>query len=534
MGFSMFLLVLYILISISLFFLFPKAEVPAVKGLIPGVNFIEWCKLIGRKPMHAIFLLIPIVNIFIFATMAVDLVRSFKKYSLGDSALAIIATPFYFAYLGLSPKEKYDGPTRIKEKEYIDELEAARESGSKRKVKKLESNNPYHKTVFREWVEAIVFAVFAAAFIRMFLIEAYVIPTPSMEGSLLTGDFLFVSKATYGIRLPETVAMVPLLHNRIPRLNRESYLEKPRLGYKRLPGFKKVDRHDPVVFNYPEGDSVYVMPGRTWSVYDVRRNAVPEPYLSRINSGRERLVTRPQDKMDHYIKRCIAVAGDSLEIRERTVYINGKETAYPEHVQFLHTITNPGGTISTRNFEDLGISPDDIVSQEGNSMLVYLGKNAAEKMRTMDANLEVEVFEFGELYDKPGTVFPNDAENFGEWTRDNYGPIYIPKAGETAKLTPENMALYHRLISVYEDNEVELRDGQVFINGEATDEYTFKQDYYWMMGDNRHNSEDSRIWGFVPETHIVGRPLVIWFSTKNGSIGNGVRWKRIFKNAAKS
>jgi signal peptidase I len=534
MGFLLFLLVSYILLSISLYFLFPKAEVAAVKGLIPGVNFVEWCKLIGRKPLHALLLLVPIVNIFIYAGMAVDMVRSFKKYTLADSALAIIAAPFYFFYLAFSPKESYDGPTREKEQAYAEKLEAAREKGRKREIQKLEDNNPYHKSVFREWVEAIVFAVFAAAFIRMFLIEAYVIPTPSMEGSLLTGDFLFVSKATYGIRLPETVAMVPLLHNRIPRLNRESYLERPKLEYRRLPGIKKVEKHDPVVFNYPEGDSVYVMPGRTWSVYDVRRGAVPEPYLSRIESGKERLVTRPRDKMDHYIKRCIAVAGDSLEIRDRTVYINGEETTPPEHVQFLHTIVNPSGRINTQNFDRFGISPDDIAQQEGNTMLVYLGSKAAEEMRQLDPSLQIVPFEFGEVYDQPGTVFPHNAELFGDWDRDNYGPIYIPKAGVTTRLTPENLAMYERLIRVYEDNELEIRDGKVFINGKETDEYTFQQDYYWMMGDNRHNSEDSRIWGFVPETHIVGRPLIIWFSTKNGSIGNGVRWNRIFKNAAKS
>lgn len=534
MGFLLFLLVSYILLSISLYFLFPRAEVAAVKGLIPGVNFVEWCKLIGRKPIHALLLLVPIVNIFIFAGMAVDMVRSFQRYSLLDATLAVIGAPFYFFFLAFSPEQKYDGPTRIKEQAYAEQLEAARASGNQRKIQKLVANNPYHKSPLREWVEAIVFAVFAAAFIRMFLIEAYVIPTPSMEGSLLTGDFLFVSKATYGVRMPETIAMIPLLHNRIPRLNRESYLKRPSLNYHRLPGVKKVERHDPVVFNYPEGDSVYVMPGRTWSIYDVRRGGVPGAYLSRIESGREPLVTRPRDKMDHYIKRCIAVAGDSLEIRDRVVYINGAATTAPEEVQFLHTIVNPAGAINSRNFDRFGISPDDIVQQEGNTMLVYLGVKAANEMQQLDAGLQIQPFEFGQIYDQPGTVFPHDAVHFGEWTRDNYGPIYIPRAGTTTPLTPENISLYERVIQVYEGNDLQVRDGKIYINGEQTDEYTFQQDYYWMMGDNRHNSEDSRIWGFVPETHIVGRPLLIWFSTENGSISNGIRWERIFKNAARS
>ena len=303
MGFSLFLLVFYLLVSASLFFLFPKAGVEGWKGLVPGLNFVEWCKLVGRKPLHAIWLLVPIVNIFIFAGLAVDMVRSFKKYELWHSAVAIVATPIAFLYLAFSDKEKYDAPTRSQEKAYYDEIQQAKAAGKKRQLKKLEDNNPYHKSVFREWVEAIVFAVFAAAFIRMFLIEAYVIPTPSMEGSLMTGDFLFVSKATYGIRLPQTIAMIPLLHNRVPGINRESYLEKPSLKYKRLPGLKEIERNDPVVFNYPEGDSVYIFPVRTWSIHDFRRGQIPSLYANQIQSGSVPLVTRPTDKMDHYFER---------------------------------------------------------------------------------------------------------------------------------------------------------------------------------------------------------------------------------------
>jgi len=533
MGFSLFLLVFYLLVSISLFLLFPKAGVAAWKGLVPGLNFVEWCKLIGRKPAHALFLLFPIVNIFIFAGMAVDMVRSFKKYALWHSALAVVITPIAFAYLGLSKEEKYDEPTRAKEQAYADQLNEAREGGKKRQLAKLEKNNPYRKSASREWVEAIVFAVFAAAFIRMFLIEAYVIPTPSMEGSLLVGDFLFVSKADYGVRLPQTVAMIPLLHNRIPGLNRESYLKKPQLKYKRLPGLKKVERNDPVVFNYPEGDSVYVMPGRTWSVYDARRNAVSEPYATQIRSGRVSLTTRPIDKMDHYIKRCIGVAGDSLEIRNRVVYINGEIAEAPEYIQFLYELTNPSGPISTRNFSDIGISNEDIASNQGNYMILHLSAKQADQLSQMDPNMTVTPFEYGEKYDTPGTVFPHDGTTYPTWNRDNYGPIYIPKEGDVLKLTPQTINQYRRLIEVYEDNDLVINGDQYTINGEATSEYTVQQDYYWMMGDNRHNSEDSRIWGYVPETHVVGRPVIIWFSTKDGSIAKGIRWKRLFKGASK-
>ncbi|MEL6988717.1 MAG: DUF5684 domain-containing protein [Bacteroidota bacterium] len=224
-----FLIILYLLTSASLYFVFPKADVPAWKALVPGLNFVEWCKLIGRPGWWAALLLIPIVNIFIFAGMAVDLVRSFGKLQFVHSAAAVIFAPGIFSWLGFQKDEKYNGPILNQEKDYFKSIEEAKEKGEDYKVKKLVANNPYKKSGGREWAESIIFAVFAAAFIRMFLIEAYVIPTPSMEGSLLVGDFLFVSKAHYGIRPPMTVAMIPLLHNTIPLVGSESYLKKPSL-----------------------------------------------------------------------------------------------------------------------------------------------------------------------------------------------------------------------------------------------------------------------------------------------------------------
>ncbi|MEO0340381.1 MAG: signal peptidase I [Bacteroidota bacterium] len=534
MGFALFVLVLYVLVSISLFFLFPKTGVEGWKGLVPGLNFAEWCKVVGRKPLHALFLLIPIVNIFIFAGLAIDMVRSFKKYELWHSAVALVLTPVAFLYLAFNKDEKYDGPTRDKEEAYLSQLDEAKKKGNKRQIKKLEDNNPYYKSPMREWIEAIVFAVFAAAFIRMFLIEAYVIPTPSMEGSLNTGDFLFVSKATYGIRLPQTIAMIPLLHNRIPRLGMESYLERPSLEYRRLPGLKEVEVNDPVVFNYPEGDSVYIFPVRSWSIYDYRRGQIPQPYASQIASGAAKLVTRPMDKMDHYIKRCVAAAGDSLEIRDGAIILNGAQVEWPKNVQFLHTISNTaGGTINNRNFEKMGISEGDFAGNSPNGPVYHLSFQQAEKIKQSDPNIVVQKFPYGEQSDAPGLVFPHDAENYPDWNRDNYGPIYIPKKGTTVKLTPKTINFYRRIIDVYEENDIQVSGDKYIINGQETDEYTFQQNYYWMMGDNRHNSEDSRFWGPVPEKNIVGRPLVIWFSTKDGSIGKGINWNRIFKNASK-
>ncbi len=530
MGFLLFLIIGYILLSISLYFLFPKAGVAGWKGLVPGLNFVEWCKIIGRKGAHAAWLLFPIVNIFVYAGMAIDMVRSFRHYSFWDSVLAVLFAPFYFFYLAFKAEETYDGPTLIKEQEYKAQIEEAKANNETRKLRKLQQNNPYHKNQTREWAEAVIFAVFAAAFIRMFLIEAYVIPTSSMEGSLLVGDFLFVSKAHYGIRTPQTVAMLPLLHNRAPVINSESYLEKPSLPYYRLPALEGIDRNDPIVFNYPEGDSVYIFPNRTWSIHDYRRGAIPPTQARIIKAGNKELVTRPMDKKDHYIKRVIAVGGDSLQIIDRQVYINGKPADNPKHLQYMYMVTFPSAGVNTTQFSDWGISREDLIAQQGNtSYVMVLSDEQKEKIQSLDASITIEPMDMGRLDTNPNKLFPHDPENFPGWTVDNYGPIYVPEAGATVKVSPENISLYRRAIETYENNDLEVRNGKIFINGEETDEYTFKMDYYWAMGDNRHNSEDSRVWGFVPADHIVGKPVIIWFSTKEGSLANGINWSRLFK-----
>ena len=517
MSIFIFLIVSYILLSISLYLLFPKAGVAAVKGLIPGVNFAEWCKLIGRKPAYALWLLFPIVNIFIYCGMAVDLVRSFDKLRFRDSALAVIYAPAIFTAIALSKKDKYVSPILPREEAYKNQIQEAITANKPRQLEKLVKSNPFRKSQIREWTEAIVFAVFAAAFIRMFLLEAYKIPTPSMEGSLLVGDFLFVSKAHYGIRTPMTVAMFPLLHNTIPVIGSESYLEKPSLPYFRLPALESIDRNEPIVFNWPVGDSVYLSPSRSYTAYQVKTN--PE---AKRDVGDAKLITRPIDKKDHYIKRCIAIAGDSLEVRDRQVYINGVAVKNPKHMQLMYQIQSEG--LNWQKVEEMGIQVP-----QNKIVPFYLDEGQVEALKKMDPNIRIEHFD---MTPYSSGLFPHDPQHYN-WSIDNYGPIYIPKKGATVALTPATIALYRRVIDVYENNDYKEENGQYIINGVPSTTYTFKQDYFWAMGDNRHNSEDSRAWGFVPHDHIVGKPLFIWFSTKNGSMSNGINWSRIFTSAYK-
>jgi signal peptidase I len=513
-----FLIVSYILLSVSLYLLFPKAGVPAVKGLIPGVNFVEWCKLIGRKPSYALWLLFPVVNIFIYCGMAVDLVRSFNKLKFIHSAIAVIYAPAIFTAIALNKEDKYAGPILPREAEYKRQIAEALRSNKPRQVEKLVKANPYHKSAMREWAEAIVFAVFAAAFIRMFILEAYKIPTPSMEGSLLVGDFLFVSKAHYGIRTPMTVAMFPLLHNTVPFFGGESYVEKPSLPYFRLPALETIDRNEPIVFNWPVGDSVYLSPTRSYTAQQVRTSKE-----AARDVGNAKLVTRPIDKKDHYIKRCIAIGGDSLEIRDRQVYINGVAAENPKNMQFMYQMLSDG--LNWDRVAELGIKiPQD------RRFPYFLSESQLQALRQMDPTIQIQPVDLSQY---SSGLFPFDDTHFGDWTVDNYGPIYIPKKGATVELKPETIALYRRVIDVYEGNDYKEENGQYIINGVPSTTYTFKQDYFWAMGDNRHNSEDSRAWGFVPHDHIVGKPLFIWFSTKDGNMSNGINWNRIFTSAYK-
>ncbi|MBV6439195.1 MAG: signal peptidase I [Haliscomenobacteraceae bacterium CHB4] len=523
MSVLIFLVVLYILLGVSMMKLFEKAGIPGWKALVPGLAAVEWCKMIGRKPRYAWWFLFPIVNIFIYAGMVIDMVRSFGKHSFWQAAMAVIYAPIPFFQIGLDKNSRYEGPILEREREFHRLHHEAVEKNDKLALKKIETEYAYmHKSQLREWTEAIIFAVFAAAFIRMFLIEAYVIPTPSMEGTLKVGDFLFVSKAHYGIRTPMTVVQFPLMHNRLPFNLGESYTKKPSLSYYRLPAIEKIDHNEPVVFNWPAGDSVVLTPERSWAVFQLKQQTG-----GKIPPGME-VITRPVDKKDHYIKRCVGLPGDSLSIRDGQLFINGVPAQNPTHRQFLYQVTPQN--VNLKKLEEWGVS----LSSEQDRMLASRGlfnldDEQVRKIKSLGPNIQVSRIPQDR---EPGYVFPNDSKRYGGWTVDDYGPIFIPKKGVTTPLNLDNLPFYVRVIAAYEGNQLEVRDGKIFINGQETNSYTFKQDYYWMMGDNRHNSEDSRIWGYVPEDHIVGKPLFIWFSTKNGNMREGINWNRIFKSAS--
>ena len=584
-----FLLFSYVLLSISLYTIFKKANIPPYKAFIPIINCVEWCRIIGRPTWWAALLLLPVINIFILAGMSIDLVRSFKKYSFGKSVLAVIFPPLAFIKIGYTSKDQYDGPTLTKEKLHHDRLFELYTQGATEKYRMFKEASPYYKSPSREWTEAVVFSVFAAAFIRLFTIEAYAIPTSSMEGSLLVGDHLFVSKLHYGLRTPETIAMVPLLHNRLPYFETESYFKNPSLTPYRLPAIEQLSHNMPVVFNMPEGDSVFVTPGRTWSLYDYKRDAIPTATKKLIDQGTYSLVARPIDKSDHYVKHCIATPGDMMQIIDRQVYINGVKAENPKKLQFRYLVKHPT-PLNEKKFAEWGISEEDqqyYNSKGANYKMLVLSNQQKEQVQSMDRRIEIipndmywvefpKDFTLSELsnigvdngnirtsssnnrllltltkeqvstiqgldsaikvkaYEESDRLFPHDPTNFKGWSVDNYGPIWVPKAGATITITPNTIAPYRRIIEVYEENDLTIEEGRIYINGIKTTQYTFKQDYYWMMGDNRNNSEDSRTWGYVPETHILGKPLFIFFSTKLNDISEGIYWNRILTSASKA
>nr|WP_295869588.1 signal peptidase I [uncultured Chitinophaga sp.] len=375
------------------------------------------------------------------------------------------------------------------------------------------------KSTAREWLDAGIFAIIAATLIRTFIFEAYTIPTPSMEKTLLVNDFLFVSKISYGPRIPMTPLAMPFVHHTMPfTKSTKAYSEAIKWKYKRLPGFSDIKRYDVVVFNFPEGDTVAI-DAPDPSYYNMVRQAGWQA----VNNSYQ-IIHRPVDKRENYIKRCMAEAGDTIKIVHGVVYVNGQPAPVPPGSQHKYVVETTGDQLNTSRLEELGIVGPEYTF-DNNKYVYNLTPENVTALKQFPIVKNITVYEESNYVDfNYNMVFPHDTTH-AKWTEENFGPLYIPKKGATIKLDDSNFAIYDRAIRVYENNTLERKEGKIFINGQPTDSYTFKMNYYWMMGDNRNNSLDSRFWGFVPEDHVVGKAWLIWMSYGE----HGIRWSRLFR-----
>lgn len=543
MLYNIYLVLYFVGIIVGLFFIFRKAGEAPWKALIPIYNIVVWIKICGKDWKWYLYFLVPAINIFTFLLLVVETAKAFRRYGFWEQLLAILMPWAYLSFLGLSPKMTYSNPKEIE---------------------------PHKVSVARDWLDTIVFAVVAAVIIRGNVAELYNIPSSSMEKTLLVGDYTLVSKYSYGPRVTMTPLAVPLVHNVLPGTGGqvESYLKWIQLPYHRYPGLGKVERYDAVVFNYPDGDTMCSAQFSNRSYYDLVRHygreavwndRVYDPYYGRIPIGKIRV--RPLDKRENFIKRCVGLPGEDLQIIDQQLYINGNRVDDPAHLQFTYIVQLNSKVADPRHFFDaLGVSNEDfdnasyMASEYATIVLQYeTHKNAAvragitdslyQRARTYRSRYELPMTRemaarcaamegvdtvYPQIYaadDMSRDLFPHDGAH--RWSIDNYGPIHIPAAGEVLHLDSSNIAIYQRLISSYEHNEVEVRDGKIYINGEETTQYTVKQDYFWMMGDNRHNSADSRYWGFVPEDHVLGKFLAVLYSIDKDH--GGIRWNRCFK-----
>ena len=506
--------------------LYQKAGRKAWEAALPIYNAIVLMQIIRRPKWWVLLLFIPIINLLMFPVVWVETVRSFGRNKLQDTWLVLLTLGFYIYYLNYALDVQYHPDRNL---------------------------NP--KSASGEWVSSIVFAVVAATFVHTYFMQPYVIPTGSLERTLRVGDLLFVSKFHYGARVPMTTIAAPMVHDTLPIVGKRSYLKKPQLPYMRLPGFQKVKNNDLVVFSWPA---------------DTVRQFFQEGTR----------VDKPIDKKSNYVKRCVGTPGDSLQVIDGYVYVNGAQLQLSDRARpmYDYTVYSQKG-VSTRWFQEVGADEflrtyvcEPLNSPQLNLVRPYIynfkNQNGQTVMLTPSEGLSLEVVRAAgirqireistrerivaltdemaaklktysgvdslvRLVDPAGVrqakIFPENARY--NWNNDNLGPIYIPAKGDQVALSPEVLPLYKKIIRDYEGHEVNISGNQVMIDGEAADQYTFAQDYYWMMGDNRDHSEDSRAWGYVPANHIVGKPVFIWMSFDNFKQGMAnwkPRWDRIF------
>ncbi|MBK9194652.1 MAG: S26 family signal peptidase [Flavobacteriales bacterium] len=503
-----------VVVQACLWKFFVKAGRKAWEGWVPLYNIYIWNKIIGKPWWWLFLLLVPGVNLLMLIIMNVNLAISF---SARDSKHYLLCTflPWYaLPKLAFGEEYKYIGPIPVKER---------------------------RTTLLAQWGDAILFAVIVATVFRTFTFEAFTIPTGSMEKSLLIGDYLFVSKLSYGPRMPMTPISMPFMHHTIAGTkNTPSFVDWFSQPYYRLPGFGDVERGDAVVFNFPEGDTIVIdmenpsyyqwvrqTPGGVKTIVDKKRVGVGGGRMLPIQGIR----TRPLDKRENYIKRCVAVSGETVEVRDGDLFVNNELQPLASTGQMKYVIETKTSLNKTLVKDQYDINPGEV--EEGGNRQYRLP--IQEGMKDEFGKLPFIAQMIPDLAPKQKTtitaalqIFPNDTAY--DWSVDNFGPLWVPKAGEKIDLTLANLPLYRRAIHVYENNSLEVRDGKILINGSEATSYTFKQNYYWMMGDNRHGSQDSRFWGFVPEDHVVGKAVFIWMSAdpENGGFPMGIRWKRLF------
>ncbi|MCK5815288.1 MAG: signal peptidase I [Flavobacteriaceae bacterium] len=457
--------------------LYVKAGKKAWEAAIPVYNAVVLMQIIKRPKWWVILLFIPIINLLMFPIIWIETIRTFGKKSRLDTTLVLLTGGFYIFYISYFEDVKYNEDRSLKS-----------QSG------------------LGEWVSSIAFAIIAATIVHTYFMRPYTIPSSSLEKSLLIGDYLFVSKFHYGARIPMTPVSLPMVHDSIPVVGTGSYSKKIQLPYMRLPGLQKIKRNEIVVFNWP-ADSLKWM----W------------------NDHSGKFTYKPIDKKTNYVKRCVAIAGDSLQIINGDIYINGKRSIMPDRAKpqyYNDVVLNPGQKLSNRSLKERYGVREGYVSADGYNLNVT--DKEADMLRNNPAVKSVtkRIAPSG-IFDK--RVFPHDSQY--PWTQDNFGPIYIPKKGTTVALNHQSLPFYKNLIKQYEHNSNVIFNGDdVYIDGEKITEYTFKQDYYWMMGDNRQSSLDARFWGFTPFDHVVGKPVFIWFSweTNGQGIKEKIRWDRLF------